>query len=145
MRRLFVEMLVAPLIWLVGCFAFGVALQFWAGGHMMTGVFAGGLYLGAIGALGEVAYSIVVRTCPYSLIDPTWGSPRLPRWFLVAAWTLVATQIGLLASEIHSHKPPYEGHLLDWHLLILLVTIVPTIVVAYIASWPLRRRNGLDP
>src|SRR5690348_14973575 len=99
MRRLFIEMLVAPPIWLVGCFAFGIALAIFAGGHGSAGALKGGLYLGATGAVGEVAYSIVKCARPYLIIDRTWGRPRLPRWFLVASWTIVSSQIAFFVGS----------------------------------------------
>ena len=142
MRRLFFEILVAPLIWLAGCFAFGFAVAAWEHGHGSAGALQGGLFLGAIGAVGEVAYSIVVRACPYLIIDPTWGRPRLPRWFCVAAWTVVATQIASLAADLQSQR---TQSILEGQFLILLLSIVPTIVVAFLASWPIRRREAFDP
>jgi hypothetical protein len=136
MRRLFVEILVVPLIWLAAFAAIGIGLAILVGGHGSVEALEGALFIGAFGAVGEVAYSIIERA---------WRRPRLPRWFLVAAWTLVAPQIALLASEIHSQR---TQSIIEGHVLILIWSIGPVIVVAHIASWPFRgRRNDFttDP
>src|SRR5262245_46917142 len=116
-RRLvlmFVEMLVVSLIRLAAFAAIGLALGNWAGGYGSAGLVFGAFAVVAFGAMGEVVYLIVERT---------WGRPRWPRWFLVAAWTLVPPQIAAhwTVETGARHVDVFSTERIMFHIFILIV------------------------
>src|SRR5262245_12453820 len=136
MRRplvvLLVEILVVSLIWLVAFVAIGGPIA----GHVGHGgelVLAIALLVGACGAVAEVAYLIMERAL---------GRPRLPRWFVVAAWTLVAAATVMTAWGITALPTGQLRVFFPEMIVLLIVSILPVSVVAYLASWPFRARRS---
>jgi len=129
---MFVQVLVVSLIWLVAFGAIGGVI----GGHVGHGgelVLAIAWLFGACGVVAEIAYLI---------IENIWGRPRLPRWFVVAAWTLVAA-ITVMSAWGVTNLPASQLPVFFSELFVLsLVSILPVFVVAYFASWPFRARRS---
>ena len=129
---LFVQILVVSLIWLVAFFAIAAPIAGYVG-HGGELVLAVALVFGACGVVAEVAYLIIERTL---------GRTRSPRWFVVAWWTLVAAFTVMTAWGIASLRADQLARFFSEIIVLLIVSILPVFVVAYLASWPFRARRS---
>lgn len=130
---MFVEILVVSLIWLVAFVAMGFAVLPWAI-HQPGALMGVALMYAAIGAAGEATY----------LMAESMGwRPRLPRWFLVGAWTLgVSITIGTAAMAASAPRGIGIIEMATMAIMLLAMMIFPVFITAYIASWPFRHRRS---